>query len=36
MKGPIVEAFMKGVQSMLLKEKSVDQVLDDLEKAQKE
>ena len=36
MKGPLVEAFIKGVQSMLLKEKSVDQVLDDLEKAQKE
>jgi raffinose/stachyose/melibiose transport system substrate-binding protein len=36
MKGPLVEAFMKGVQSILLKEKSVDQVLDDLEKAQKE
>ena len=36
MKGPIVEAFMKGVQGMLLKEKTVDQVLDDLDKAQKE
>ena len=36
MKGPLVEAFMKGVQSILLKEKSVDQVLDDLVKAQKE
>ena len=36
MKGPMVEAFIKGVQSMLLKEKTVDQVLDDLEKAQKE
>ncbi|MCC7368655.1 MAG: extracellular solute-binding protein [Chloroflexi bacterium] len=36
MKGPIVEAFMKGVQSMLLKEKTVEQVMDDLEKAQKE
>jgi raffinose/stachyose/melibiose transport system substrate-binding protein len=36
MKGPLVEAFMKGVQSMLLKEKTVEQVLDDLEKAQKE
>ena len=36
MKGPLVEAFIKGVQSMLLKEKSVDQVLDDLDKAQKD
>jgi raffinose/stachyose/melibiose transport system substrate-binding protein len=36
MKGPIVESFMKGVQSMMLKEKTVEQVLDDLEKAQKE
>lgn len=36
MKGPLVEAFVKGVQSMLLKEKTVEQVLDDLEKAQKE
>lgn len=35
MKGPIVEAFIKGVQSMLLKEKTVDQVLSDLETAQK-
>jgi raffinose/stachyose/melibiose transport system substrate-binding protein len=35
-KGPLVEAFVKGVQSMLLKEKTVDQVLDDLDKAQKE
>ena len=36
MKRPLVEAFIKGVQSMLLKEKTVDQVLDDLDKAQKE
>lgn len=36
MKGPIGEAFMKGVQGMLLKEKTVDNVLDDLDKAQKE
>ncbi len=36
LKGPIVEAFLKGVQGMLLKEKTVDQVLDDLDKAQKE
>jgi len=36
MKGPIVESFMKGVQSMLLKEKTVEQVLADLAKAQKE
>jgi len=36
MKAPIAEAFMKGVQSLLLKEKTVDQVLDDLDKAQKE
>jgi raffinose/stachyose/melibiose transport system substrate-binding protein len=36
MKGVMVEAFMKGVQGMLLKEKTVDQVMDDLEKAQKE
>jgi ABC-type glycerol-3-phosphate transport system substrate-binding protein len=35
MKGPLVEAFMKGVQSMLLKEKTVDQVIADLEAAQK-
>ena len=35
MKGPLVEAFMKGVQGMLLKEKTVDQVLADLETAQK-
>ena len=34
-KGPIVEAFTKGVQTMLLKEKTVDQVLDDLVAAQK-
>ncbi|MFN8634369.1 MAG: extracellular solute-binding protein [Chloroflexota bacterium] len=36
MKGPLVEAFVKGVQSILLKEKTVDQLLDDLVKAQKE
>jgi raffinose/stachyose/melibiose transport system substrate-binding protein len=36
LKGPLVEAFMKGVQGMLLKEKTVDQIVDDLEKAQKE
>jgi ABC-type glycerol-3-phosphate transport system substrate-binding protein len=36
MKGPIVEAFVKGVQSILLKEKTVDDVLNDLDKAQKE
>jgi len=35
MKGPLVEAFMKGVQGMLLKEKTVDQVIADLETAQK-
>jgi raffinose/stachyose/melibiose transport system substrate-binding protein len=35
MKGPLVEAFMKGVQSMLLKEKTVEQVIADLETAQK-
>ena len=29
MKGPLVEAFMKGVQGMLLKEKTVDQVMAD-------
>jgi ABC-type glycerol-3-phosphate transport system substrate-binding protein len=36
MKGVLVEGFMKGVQSILLKEKTVDQVIGDLEKAQKE
>jgi ABC-type glycerol-3-phosphate transport system substrate-binding protein len=36
MKGPLVEGFIKGVQSILLKEKTVEQVMDDLEKAQKE
>ena len=33
--GPVNEAFTKGVQSLLLKEKTVDQVLDDADKAQK-
>ena len=35
MKGLLVEAFIKGVQSMLLKEKTVDQIVADLETAQK-
>jgi raffinose/stachyose/melibiose transport system substrate-binding protein len=33
--GPVNEAFIKGVQSLLLKEKTADQVLDDADKAQK-
>ena len=33
--GPVNEALFKGVQSLLLKEKTVDQVLDDTDKAQK-
>jgi raffinose/stachyose/melibiose transport system substrate-binding protein len=33
--GPVVEALTKGVQSILLKEKTVDQVLDEADKAQK-
>jgi ABC-type glycerol-3-phosphate transport system substrate-binding protein len=33
--GPVNEALYKGVQSLLLKEKTVDQVLDDADKAQK-
>ncbi len=33
--GPVNEAFIKGVQALLLKEKTVDQVLEDVDKAQK-
>jgi ABC-type glycerol-3-phosphate transport system substrate-binding protein len=35
MSAPVVEAFVKGVQSILLKEKSIEQVLDDADLAQK-
>ena len=35
MSAPVNEAFIKGVQSMLLKEKTIDQVLDDADLAQK-
>lgn len=33
--GPVNEAFTKGVQALLLKEKTVDQVLEDVDQAQK-
>ena len=33
--GPVNEAFIKGVQGLLLKEKTVDQVLEDVAQAQK-
>ncbi len=33
--GPVNEAFVKGVQSILLKEKTIEQVLNDADKAQK-
>jgi raffinose/stachyose/melibiose transport system substrate-binding protein len=33
--GPVNEALIKGVQSLLLKEKTIDQVLEDADKAQK-
>jgi ABC-type glycerol-3-phosphate transport system substrate-binding protein len=35
LKGAIVEAFYKGVQAMLIKQKSVDDILNDVDKAQK-